>query len=251
MNIEHRTSNVQRRSWRAWLELARVPNLPTVPGDPLAGFVLASLGQAEVQWIRVLPAVAASLLLYIAGMIWNDCADYEEDCRERPQRPLPSGRIDRRRAAAVAGRLAAVGVGLAWLAGLYAGLFAVGLLSLVLAYDFGSRRVRQLGFLNMGTCRGVSLLLGAAAAQPPQEWPPAVAVAAAGVGLYITAVTWLAVDETQRKELKINIGLLIRLLIVIQAGLCACGGRDGLVVAALVLLGWPVSVLLGKRFYAT
>ena len=228
-----------------------MPNLPTVPGDPLAGFVLASLGQAEVQWIRVLPAVAASLLLYVAGMIWNDCADYEEDCRERPQRPLPSGRIDRRRAAALAGRLAAVGVGLAWLAGLYAGLFAVVLLSLVLAYDFGSRRVRQLGFLNMGACRGVSLLLGAAAAQPPQEWPPVVIVAAAGVGLYIVWVSWLAVDETRREGAGPNIGLLIRLLTVIQAGLCACGGLGGLIVAAIVLLGWPLSMWLGKRFYAT
>ena len=232
-----------------------MPNWPTVPGDPLAGFALASIGQAEVQWVRVLPVVGTSLLLYAAGMIWNDCADYEEDCRERPERPLPSGRIDRRRASSVGGRLAAAGVGVAWIAALYAGpragVFAVVLLGLVLAYNFGSRRVRLLGVLNMGACRGVSLLLGAAAAQSPGQWPPVVVFAAAGIGLYIVWVSWLAVDETRQEGAGPNIGLLIRLLIVIQAGLCACGGQDGLVVAAIVLLGWPVSSLLGKKFYAS
>ncbi len=247
----HRTSNTERPTWIAWLELVRVPNWPTVPGDPLAGFALASLGQTEVHWARVLPVVGTSLLLYAAGMIWNDCADYEEDCRERPQRPLPSGRIDRRRAAAVGGRLAAVGAGLAWLAGVHAGLLAVLLLVLVVAYNFGSRQVRQLGFVNMGACRGVSLLLGAAAARPAQEWPLVVMVAAVGVGLYIVWIAWLAVDETKREGAGVNIGLLIRLLIVIQAGLCACGGQGGLVVAAIVLLGWPVASLLSKRFYAS
>ena len=195
------------------------------------------------------------MLLYAAGMIWNDCADYEEDSCERPQRPLPSGRIDRRRAASVGGRLAAAGVGVAWIAGLYAGPFAgilaVVLLGLVLAYNFGSRRVRLLGFLNMGACRGVSLLLGAAVAQSPGQWPPVVVVAAAGIGLYIVWVSWLAVDETRREGEGPNIGLLIRLLIVIQAGLCACGGQGGLIVAGIVLLGWPISSMLGKRFYAT
>jgi len=244
-------SHFSRPTVSAWLELLRVPNLPTVPGDPLAGFALASMGLAQVPWGRVLPVVAASLLLYAAGLIWNDCADYDEDLRDRPKRPLPSGRIVRRRAASVGGGLAAVGVGLAWLAGNPAGVLALLLLVLVLAYNFGSRRSRALGLLNMGACRATSLLLGASAARPAGDWSLAVVAAAAGVGAYIVWVAWLAVDETKRAGTGMNIGLLIRLLIPIQACLCLAGGRIGAVVAALLLLGWPVSAWLGKRFYAS
>jgi 4-hydroxybenzoate polyprenyltransferase len=241
----------ERPIFIAWLELVRVTNLPTVPGDPLAGFALAALGRADVSWWRALPVVAISVLLYMAGLIWNDCADYEEDRRDRPQRPLPSGRIGRRHAAMVGGCMAAAGVGGAWWLGPNTGVFATALFALVLAYNFGSRRIRLLGLFNMGACRGASLLLGAAAARPPSAWPPAVIAAAAGVGLYIVGVAWLAVDETKREGPSVNIGLLIRLLIPIQAVLCIAGGRSGVAAAALVLLGWPVSSWLGRRFYAS
>ena len=228
-----------------------MPNWPTVPGDPLAGFALASLGQAEAHWVRVLPVVGSSLLLYAAGMIWNDCADYEEDLRERPLRPLPSGRIERRRAAGIGGRLAAAGVGLAWVAGVYAGLLAILLLGLVLAYNFGSRQVRLLGFVNMGACRGVSLLLGAVAAGAQSTWPVWVPVAAASLTLYITVVSWIAADETLDSRISRQVGMLIRLLMPIQAGLCMFGGRGGMIAGAVVWAGWPVSSLLGRKFYAS
>ena len=87
----------------AWLQLVRLPNLFTVPGDPLVGYVLAlwtlhgpeptpiSLGQA--LWV-----VLASVTLYAGGLISNDLFDLEEDRRDRPERPLPSGRVSVRSA---------------------------------------------------------------------------------------------------------------------------------------------------------
>ena len=35
----------------------------------------------------------ASTLLYWSGMVWNDYFDLEQDRKERPGRPLASGRI--------------------------------------------------------------------------------------------------------------------------------------------------------------
>ncbi len=233
---------------KAWLELVRVPNLPTVPGDPLAGFALASLGAGRVDWVRALPAVGASLLLYMAGMIWNDCADLAEDRRDRPQRPLASGRIRRRDAMVVAGLMAVAGVALAGLSGWGSMAMALLLLLLVLAYDFVSRRIRLLGFINMGACRGVSLLLGASALGVPSLYPISAAV---GVSLYIACVTRLACDEVNGQSHGVSIGLLIRLLLVIQACLCVSAGWSGVAVGAAILLGWPVSALLNKRFYAS
>ena len=77
---------------RAWLQLFRVPNLFTVPGDPLAGFLIATGGHLDT---RALCAVLASLAIYAAGLAMNDLADFAEDKSERPKRPLPSGAIPR------------------------------------------------------------------------------------------------------------------------------------------------------------
>ena len=77
---------------RAWLQLFRVPNLLTVPGDPLAGFLIAAGGRLDS---RAACAVVASLAFYAAGLAMNDLADFAEDTRERPKRPLPSGAIPR------------------------------------------------------------------------------------------------------------------------------------------------------------
>jgi hypothetical protein len=136
---------------------------------------------------------------------------------------------------------------------------AVVLLVLVVAYDFGRpsgagaglyKLRRWIGFLNMGACRGVSVMLGAAAAASPQDLLPAVA-AAVGIGLYITIVSVIAADETRQSFLSRYVGQLIRFLIVIQAGLCLFAGGIGVWAAPIILAGWPASRWLGRRFYAS
>src|SRR5687768_14900659 len=90
-----------------YLALARISNSPTVVSNTLAGAALAGLLAPDGRvWLLALAFVA----LYTAGMVLNDVCDYRIDQRERPERPLPSGRV---------GRGAALGLAL--------GLFAAGL----------------------------------------------------------------------------------------------------------------------------
>jgi 4-hydroxybenzoate polyprenyltransferase len=230
----------------------RIPNLPTVPGDPLVGVVLAAGARPDsFAWGRALPVVGTSLCLYAAGLIWNDCADLEEDRIARPDRPLPSGRVSRPGAAFVAGGIAAVGLALAGIAGPRALVASTILLLLVLLYDFVSRRMRALGLMNMGICRAASVLLGASSVVAPSAWSVAVWGAALGIGMYIVVVSWIAVDEMRRPGVAKRVGMLIRLLIPIQAALCAFGGRPGWVAAVCLLACWPISWWLGRRFYAS
>ena len=78
-------STPRRSGLRAWLRLLRVANLPTVPGDPIVGYVVAA---GVVGW-PVLPCAAASLCLYCAGLLANDYFDLAEDRRDRiPDYPL-------------------------------------------------------------------------------------------------------------------------------------------------------------------
>ncbi len=155
--------NPLNRTLRGWLELVRPPNLFTVPGDPLAGFILAG-GGGDGRFAPAVLVALAACLLYMAGLIWNDCADAREDAHTRPSRPIPSGRVKRAHALTVAAVMAAGAVALAWRATPTAGYVALLLAVLVLAYNFVARRQVAAGVVSMGLCRGVSVLLGAAAA---------------------------------------------------------------------------------------
>jgi len=203
----------------AWLRLLRLPNLLTVPGDVLAGFLLASTATA-IGWGKLLVAIPASLMLYAAGLLLNDLFDYAQDLQERPDRPLPSGAIHRETVAAVA-------LVLLWIAAFLAAFFdalpiALPLILCLILYDIGLKKIRLLGPAFMGACRAGNLLLGAAAASGGAP-PSATVLAAAGIlGLYVAAVTHLARNEA-RPDAAVQpgqIGRLLRLLIPLQALFC-------------------------------
>jgi hypothetical protein len=62
--------------------------------------------------LNVWPLLVGVSLLYIGGMILNDVCDVAVDHRQRPQRPLPSGRVSRNAALAVTIAMGAGRVGL-------------------------------------------------------------------------------------------------------------------------------------------
>src|SRR6478672_9585894 len=80
---------------RAYAQLVRLPALPTALADHGVSFGLLLL---------------ATSCLYCAGMIFNDFFDVEQDRRERPERPIPSGRVTRRTAGWLGGGLLLAGV---------------------------------------------------------------------------------------------------------------------------------------------
>lgn len=188
--------------FRAWLQLIRLPNLFTVPGDPLAGFLLASgalhAGLAELDHRAALAALA-SFCIYAGGLIHNDLVDFAEDLRDRPKRPLPSGAVPKLAAQIVCLVLLAAGIFIMRFVAGQNGSTAASLLVFAVAlYNYWAKRIPVLGALVMGSCRGLSLFLGAVACTGsllPQS--PLVLAAAIGTTLYIAAVTNLARHETE------------------------------------------------------
>src|SRR5438045_8697498 len=74
----------------AWLELARISNLPTVWTNVLAGWLLAG---GLWDWRPLTWLLAGGSLMYTAGMILNDAIDVKFDCEHRQERPIPSRRV--------------------------------------------------------------------------------------------------------------------------------------------------------------
>ncbi len=144
------------------LSLIRAPAALSIPGDVLAGAVADGRPTAA----RTLGMTASSICLYWGGMALNDYADAVVDAVERPGRPVPSGRISRRGALAVAGGLTVAGVGLAAVAGRRRGLAtAVPIAGLVWAYDLALKSTPA-GPAAMAGARAMDVLAGARSTAP-------------------------------------------------------------------------------------
>jgi hypothetical protein len=169
-------------AWRAWLELARVSNAPTVVSNTVAGAVLASAA-APAGTVAVVAVAIASF--YTAGMILNDVLDLELDRRERPERPLPSGKVSRRAAIAAVVGLLAVGEALLALEGAEPALAGLGLIGLIVLYD-AWHKGNALSPALMGACRAVVYVvagLAVADALGGELWGAAALLLAYVVGL--------------------------------------------------------------------
>ncbi|MGP3968919.1 SCO3242 family prenyltransferase, partial [Streptomyces sp. 6N223] len=166
-------------------ELIRAPAALTVPGDSLAGAAHAGFPHGRRTWLTPL----ASACLYWGGMALNDYADRDLDRDERPERPIPSGRIRPGQALALAAGLTGAGLTLAAAAGGRSALrVAVPLAATVWTYDLAAKNTPA-GPAVMATARGLDVLLGAG-----PRWRDA-ALPALSVAVHTTGVTLLSRGE--------------------------------------------------------
>lgn len=75
------------------LLLGRVSNLPTVWSNVLAGATLSGAASLPASVPLLAALILAISLLYLAGMYLNDAFDRQIDALERPERPIPAGRV--------------------------------------------------------------------------------------------------------------------------------------------------------------
>ncbi len=200
-----------RSRFRSHLQLLRLPNVFTAMADVAMGFLFV---QAADPWTRgpwrpmpwdvatLVTLLAASALLYAAGVVLNDVFDLETDRRERPERPLPSGRIPVEAARRLGYRLLLGGVAVATAAVFFVGHLRPGAVAALLAaaillYDAWLKRT-PLGPAAMGACRTLNVLLGMTACDAPLHagnW-----LVAGGIGVYVAGLTWFARRESQQSS---------------------------------------------------
>lgn len=180
---------------RALLELMRVSNLPTVWSNVVMGgwagiYVFEQRAERSsalpyfldgpmppVYIVAAVLAVAMSLI-YCGGMALNDAVDHRVDSKERPERPIPSGRVSLQLAYALATMMLVTGgaliamterslhtptsaVGPGW-------FFALLLLLCVVAYNVMHLQSTASVVL-MGCCRGL-IILTCASVTMRGEW---------------------------------------------------------------------------------
>lgn len=195
-----------------YLQLTRPPNLVTAAADILAGYAVA--GATELNALFWL--LAATIGLYGGGVVFNDYFDARLDAVERPERPIPSGRVPVRRAALLGALLLIAGVAAGFRVSPAGGLIALAISLSALAYDAWGKKQPIVGSIGVGLCRGLNFLLGMSAAPwlIGRHWTLSLIAF-----FYITAITVLSKGEVH-------------------------GGEKGRCRAACGLLGLAVLILL-------
>jgi 4-hydroxybenzoate polyprenyltransferase len=177
---------------RAWLELARISNLPTVWTNVTAGWLLAGGGLANPLLLWML---AAGSLLYTGGMILNDAADLRFDREHRKERAIPSGRVSAQAAWSVGLWMLAAGWYLAVFLGTASWQITTALVGCILLYDLYHKPWAGAVWV-MGMCRVLLMMMpsstGLLSATCKVPGWALVLPFALGLGAYIVGLTMVA-----------------------------------------------------------
>ena len=226
------------KKWHAWLELARISNLPTVWTNVLAGWLLAGgPWRSDALWWLL----AGGSLLYTAGMILNDAMDAKFDREYRKERPIPSGRVSARATWAVSGVMLLAGAAICiFIAEASVGL-VLALVAAILLYD-AYHKPWAGSVVIMGACRTLLYLVAGSAAKVGWRWETnaGLVISALALGAYIVGVSLVARSEA-RPQVKGFTGplgwLCLSVPTLAAAGLCITGGPLWSYVPAIAVSG--------------
>lgn len=223
-------------AWRSWLELMRLSNGPTVISNVLVGAAIAKEAGTgiTIDSRSVLIAGVGALLLYVAGMILNDVFDAEHDRAHRPSKPIPSGRICPKRAAAWGGVALFTGASIPLFISTTAALVSISLAICIVAYNaLHHRSVRATPL--MGLCRALVYVLGWAAVSESIDWA-ALGPIAGCMLVYVTVVTLVARREASPSAIPMRrLCLLLPLLAATVVLLSATDETFGVALLAAVV----------------
>lgn len=145
-----------------YLQLMRPANLVTSVADIIAGIALSGITfSLEMPFLLSLILLSISTIgLYGGGVVFNDIFDAKLDSIERPERPIPSGKVPLKNAIILGVLLLMIGFIFAYFVSIISFLIALLIGILALFYDKFGKHLTIFGPINMGLCRGGNLLLG-------------------------------------------------------------------------------------------
>lgn len=226
--------------FRAYLALGRIGNLPTVWSNVLAAGLLGGTAFSLLPFLHMALALSC---FYLAGMVLNDLRDVEIDRRQRPERPLPSGKVGQSEARFLYLALFVAGLAMLTTAPYRAGVAAGAVLvAAIVVYDTWHKG-HPWSVLVMASCR--LLVFAVVALALTGDLPDAALLGGGAQFFYITAMSLYAryEDHTNRSAMillgrKRKASLMPWLL----AGISLL---DGVLLAILISPLWLLAGLVG------
>ena len=196
---------------KEYLRLIRLPNVFTTPSNILAGYFAAvTTAPAEADGVQLIALMVSSGLLYIAGIVLNDYFDIEIDKKERPSRPLPSGKISKGYALTIAIVALLIANIIALVVGPISLAISLALTLLIIAYDY-QLKYTVIGPFAMGGTRFLNVIFGASPVllYIDNHSVAIVAAAASSLFFYVSSITILSKKEVGNERPNSTLVILI------------------------------------------
>ena len=203
---------------RAWVNVLRLSNTPTLISNVMVGFGLG-IAAHRLQWsdATIVPTFSplvplflvtlALLCAYFAGLVLNDAIDVEFDKKNRPDRPLPSGTISKTQVWIVGFSLLVAALVLSTFTQILALYFMAALLCSVLIYTYLHRFMIP-ALIFMGLCRGMVYVVAFSAFNVTFQSEP-LFVFSLGIAWYTAVLTFIARGESKNNTAKRWLALLL------------------------------------------
>ncbi|CAG5071279.1 Protoheme IX farnesyltransferase [Dyadobacter sp. CECT 9623] len=243
---------------KPYLQLTRPANLVTAIADILAGLAIAQFTFSDFSpaWL-----VISTLGLYGGGVVMNDVFDAKLDSVERPERPIPSGKVPLRSAALLGISLLFMGILAAALYSFQSGMIAIIVAMFTILYNRIAKHHAFFGPLVMGMCRGGNLILGMSVL--PESFEKYAWVALLPIA-YIFAITMISQDEVHggKKRTLYIAALLYTIVLAVQLTISSREGNLLFTLPFVLLHTWligrplwnamqnPIGPLIGKAVKA-
>ena len=245
-------------SLKPYLQLTRPANVVTAVTDILAGMAIAQFTFSDLSPI---PLIVSTIGLYGGGIVMNDVFDAKLDSIERPERPIPSGKVSLTAATSFGISLLFLGILSAAIYSFQSGVIAIVIALLTVVYNRFAKHHTILGPVTMGMCRGGNLILGMSVIpESIQRWGLIALLPIA----YIGAITLISQDEVhggKRKSLYIA-AILYLIVLTAQLVIAQQHGNIWMTIPFVLLHTWligrplwnaiqnPIGSLIGKAVKA-
>ena len=245
-------------SLKPYLQLTRPANLVTAIADIFAGMAIAQFTFSSFE-----PAflILSTLGLYAGGVVMNDVFDAKLDSIERPERPIPSGKVPLGSATFMGISFLLLGILFAAMFSFEGGIIAFTIALFTVIYNRFAKHHAFLGPLTMGMCRGGNLILGMSVLpESIDQWGFIALLPIA----YIFAITMISQDEVHGgKQRTLYIALILYLIVlIVQLVISQRLGNILFTLPFVILHAWligrplwnaiqnPVGPLIGKAVKA-
>jgi len=193
---------------RQYFQLVRFPGIFTAFTNVLLGY---SVVQGDNFGLYLLgPLLATSGCLFLAGMSLNDYFDKKIDKKERPERPIPSGKILPKNALF----LGIIFLILANIFSIFVGLetviITIVMSLLIFSYDFKIKNFAVIGILTLSSIRFLNVILGTSIAFNSE-----VVYIAIPLAIFVTGISIFARSESSAYSSKSEILNLIFIFVTI------------------------------------
>ena len=201
------------------LQILRPANIITSMSNSIAGFAASTIGMGTTlfasdyfNWTSALLLIIASAFLYAGGIVFNDYFDAELDAKERPERPIPSGKLTRRFAGLLGSVCFVIAIALTYNLSPLSSTIASAISVSCIIYNAKAKHHVIVGPFFMGLCRGFNFLLGVSI--NPEFSSIAIGIACIYV-LYIGTVTLISQEEVHASNpIKLKVAFFLYMIII-------------------------------------